>query len=155
MTNGGTTTIEFLFYPNMINIGEKFNVCVTVVSTKQIECTSGINRSVSEPEYITINMPNTGNSPNTGSTRGINWGAICKSFDNLIVEPCETLTTPDGYTLTSVGQRVFLVCIGGSGLAAALGHSELIAPLGSAARCGGSSSTDNGLGNLLQSLIAK
>lgn len=107
--SGGTTTVQFLFYPNQIDVGEKFNVCVTVVSTKQIECTSGINRSASEPEYVSINMPITGNTPNTGNTQGINWGAIYRSFDSLIVEPCNTLTTPDGYTLTSEGQRVFLV----------------------------------------------
>jgi hypothetical protein len=31
--------------------------------------------------------------------------------DERIIEPCETLTSPDGYTLTPEGQRV-LKCIG-------------------------------------------
>ena len=81
----------------------------------------------SEPECVSINMPNTGNMPNsgnTGETRGINWDAICRSFDSLIVEPCETLTSSDGYTLTNEGQRVFLVCIGGSRLAMLINDPE-------------------------------
>jgi hypothetical protein len=44
----------------------------------------------------------------------------------LITEPCETLTTPDGYTLTADGQHV-LECIGGETLATLTGHTELLA----------------------------
>ena len=144
-----TIQTTFLFYPNIISQGERFNVCVTILSTKQIECTTGVNSAASRPEYVDIDMP-------APKSQGINWGAICRSYDALIVEPCETLTTPDGYTLTREGQRVFLVCIGGSALALLLGHPELVQPIGSAARCGGtSSSTDAGLTNLLQGLVQK
>jgi hypothetical protein len=47
----------------------------------------------------------------------INWGAICRNpiVDSFISEPCETLTSPDGFTLNSRGQRV-LVCLGVGGL---------------------------------------
>jgi len=47
----------------------------------------------------------------------INWGAICRNpiVDSFISEPCETLTSPDGFTLNSRGQRV-LVCLGEEGL---------------------------------------
>ena len=36
-------------------------------------------------------------------------------MDAVVAEPCETLTTPDGYTLTQEGQRV-MGCFLGAGL---------------------------------------
>jgi hypothetical protein len=50
-------------------------------------------------------------------TRDINWGEICRNpiVDAVIVEPCNTLTTPDEYTLTKEGERV-LACLVGGGL---------------------------------------
>jgi hypothetical protein len=49
--------------------------------------------------------------------RDINWGEICRNpiVDAVIVEPYNTLTTPDGYTLTKEGERV-LACLVGGGL---------------------------------------
>jgi len=43
----------------------------------------------------------------------INWGQMCRNpiVDPFITEPCNTLTTPDGYTLTSEGKRV-VRCLG-------------------------------------------
>jgi hypothetical protein len=69
----------------------------------------------------------------------INWGAICRNpiVDSFISEPCETLTSPDGFTLTSRGQRV-LVCLGVGGIAAYLDREILasIKSLGPAVGCG-------------------
>jgi hypothetical protein len=55
-------------------------------------------------------------SSSSASTR-INWGEICRNpiVDFAIAEPCRTLTTSDGFTLTAEGQRV-LKCIAGGGL---------------------------------------
>jgi hypothetical protein len=44
----------------------------------------------------------------------------------MITEPCETLTSPDGHTLTPTGQHV-LGCIGGDTLAVLTGQKELLA----------------------------
>jgi hypothetical protein len=46
------------------------------------------------------------------SSSGINWLQICRNpiVDTLVVEPCETLTSPDGYQLTDEGRKV-LVCL--------------------------------------------
>ena len=50
----------------------------------------------------------------SSTSGGINWLAICRipAVDIFLSEPCETLTTPDGYTLTAEGERV-VRCIGG------------------------------------------
>ncbi len=47
----------------------------------------------------------------------INWLDVCKnpSVDAVITEPCPTLTSPDGYTLTPQGQSTFQ-CIAWNGL---------------------------------------
>jgi hypothetical protein len=66
-----------------------------------------------------------------------------ESVDALITEPCETLTTPDGYTLTNEGNRVFLVCIGGGALATLLGLADLVPPLSGVAKCGTTSQSDS------------
>lgn len=49
--------------------------------------------------------------------QGINWLEICNNpiVDFFISESCDSLTSSDGYTLTTEGQRV-LKCIAGGGL---------------------------------------
>jgi hypothetical protein len=49
--------------------------------------------------------------------KGINWLKECKDpvVDAMIKEPCEELTTPDGYNLTSLGEHV-LACLRGDSL---------------------------------------
>jgi hypothetical protein len=56
------------------------------------------------------------------SERRINWLEICRIpvVDALLSEPCETLTTPDGYTLTKEGERVVGCVVGLFGGSAAL-----------------------------------
>jgi|SRR5919112_5912111 hypothetical protein len=46
--------------------------------------------------------------------QGINWLEECKNpvVDAMIKEPCEELTTPDGHTLTPLGEHV-LACLRG------------------------------------------
>ena len=58
----------------------------------------------------------------------INWFDICKHplVDTMITEPCDTLTSPDGHTLTPKGEHV-LGCIGGDTLAVLTGQKELLA----------------------------
>jgi hypothetical protein len=60
--------------------------------------------------------------------RGINWYEICKNpiIDRSIAEPCSTLTTNGGYTLTPEGERV-LACIGGGAAAILAGIPQLLA----------------------------
>jgi hypothetical protein len=58
--------------------------------------------------------------------------------DYVITEPCSTLTTSDGYTLTSEGERV-LRCLAGGALVGILDPVLLIEirELGPAVGCGG------------------
>lgn len=79
-------------------------------------------------------------SGSSGQQQGprINWGAVCKSFQGFIKEPCNTLTTPDGFTLTKEGERV-VACFVGGGLATIfLTPAQLIAAksLAPAVGCG-------------------
>ncbi len=69
----------------------------------------------------------------------VNWYNLCTNpiVDILISEPCSTLTTNGGYTLTPEGERV-LACIGGGALA--LAQPEIMA-LKSLAPCGSNYST--------------
>ncbi len=48
---------------------------------------------------------------------GINWLQLCRNpiVDMAIAEPCESLTTPDGYSLTPQGMRV-VACFLGAGV---------------------------------------
>ena len=57
----------------------------------------------------------------------INWGDLCMNplVDYVITEPCSTLTSPDGYTLTSEGQRV-LMCLAGGALVGILAPDVLV-----------------------------
>ena len=60
------------------------------------------------------------------STRsGINWGELCRNtlVDPLIAEPCNSLTSPDGYQLTQQGNRV-LYCILAGGIGKLVGLSD-------------------------------
>jgi hypothetical protein len=61
-----------------------------------------------------------------GFLRGPNWWQICNDIDNFIIEPCNTLVTPDGYALTFEGVRV-LACFAGTGIA--LLYPELLPAL--------------------------
>lgn len=71
----------------------------------------------------------------------INWYKICINpiVDILITEPCHTLTTNGGYTLTPQGEKV-LACLGGG--AASLAFPEILA-LKSVSGCGSSSSSSS------------
>jgi hypothetical protein len=79
--------------------------------------------------------------------QGVNWLEICKNplVDAFITEPCETLTSPDGYTLTPLGERV-LGCISGGTLAVLIAQPELLAlrnAVGCGPNSGDSSLSDN------------
>lgn len=58
----------------------------------------------------------------------VNWYEICKNpiVDTAIAEPCSTLTTNWGYTLTPEGEHV-LACLSGGALAVVAGQPELLA----------------------------
>jgi hypothetical protein len=70
----------------------------------------------------------------------INWLEICMNplVDYVITEPCSTLTTSDGYTLTPEGERV-LRCLAGGALVGLLAPELLtqIRQLGPAVNCRG------------------
>ena len=106
-------------------------------------------------------------STTTAQKQGINWYKLCTNpiVDILITEPCSTLTTNGGYTLTQEGNRV-LSCLGGGALA--LTQPELMA-LKSLAPCGSNYSTgssyshtnnfannqqDDPIGNILNGLFS-
>ncbi|VFJ12614.1 hypothetical protein [Candidatus Nitrosocosmicus franklandus] len=98
--------------------------------------------------------------------RGVNWYEICKNpiVDMAIAEPCGTLTTNGGHTLTPEGERV-LACIGGGAAAILAGHPELLAlknqvgcgtgsqASSSSAFSGSSSSGNDPIGDLFGSLF--
>ena len=58
-------------------------------------------------------------------TLSINWSKICSSafVDNLVVEPCETLTSPNGTELTNSGRKI-LVCLMLGGLSKSFDISD-------------------------------
>lgn len=94
------------------------------------------------------------------NNNGINWGEICQNplVDALISEPCNILTTNNGYTLTPEGERV-LGCIAGGGIllfidptGATLAAAQA---LGSATGCGNSNSNGINAENLLSGLFGK
>src|SRR4051812_39322693 len=76
--------------------------------------------------------------------KGVNWLEICRNplVDALITEPCETLTSPDGYTLTPQGEHV-LSCIGGGTLSILTGQFKLPI-LNDTAGCGGNNGSSSG-----------
>jgi hypothetical protein len=70
---------------------------------------------------------------------GIDWWSICNSpiVDAVIGEPCSTLVTPDGYGLTSEGERVLFCIVGGAALyAIAPAAGEMARRLGPSGGCG-------------------
>lgn len=78
--------------------------------------------------------------PVSSQQNRINWLEICMNplVDYVITEPCSTLATPDGYTLTPEGERV-LRCLAGGALVGLLAPEMLIEikELGPAVNCGG------------------
>ena len=96
------------------------------------------------PSFVFVEAQSSGSS-------NVNWFEICKNpiVDTLISEPCHTLTTNGGYTLTPEGERV-LACLGGG--AAALAIPEIMA-LKSVSGCGSgsSSSSSNSFSNTFSS----
>jgi hypothetical protein len=95
------------FSPEMVEVGETFRVCVTNLNTgEQSRCISGTNGPEKEPEYVSLTVP--GQSSGVPKQGVINWGEVCRHqlIDPFIREPCHTLTTRDGYTLTPEGIRV-------------------------------------------------
>lgn len=71
----------------------------------------------------------------------VNWYEICKNpiVDMAIAEPCSSLTTNGGYTLTPEGERV-LACIGGGAAAVLAGQPQLLT-LKNQVGCGSSQSS--------------
>src|SRR4029078_11457056 len=82
--------------------------------------------------------------------QGVNWLEICKNplVDAFITKPCENLPSPDGYTLTPLGERV-LGCMSGGTLAVLIAQPELLA-LRNAVGCG-PNSCDSSLSDNIQS----
>ena len=79
----------------------------------------------------------------------INWGELCRMADPLIVEPCNTLTSPDGYTLTEEGNRVFLVCVGLGTATSLIDQLQILTPLIlKIAKCGGSNAQSDDISNV-------
>jgi hypothetical protein len=83
-------------------------------------------------------------------TMGINWGEICRNpiVDAVIVEPCSTLTTNGGYTLTFEGERVVKCIAGGAALLIYDPSGQTLAAaqaLGPAVGCGSTSGALTGL----------
>lgn len=92
------TLAPFIFGDDLIPVGGQFKACATNVATNAFRCTTGTNSPAKVPETIFITVPS-----GSVSVGGINWLDICRIpvVDLLLSEPCETLTTPDGFTLTS------------------------------------------------------
>ena len=91
---------------------------------------------------ISLTNPYSSSSPIQQQQRSINWGQLCRNpiVDLLITEPCHTLTTRDGYTLTSEGERV-IRCLAAGGVLLlydpsgnTLGAAQVLGP---AVGCGG------------------
>jgi hypothetical protein len=147
---------------NMQSVNDAASPQQTVEST----CTSGLWLKNGTCYIIDANPNDTAPIPNDaknfvpGTNNGFNWLNFCKIsiVDSFITEPCNTLTSPDGYTLTTEGQKV-LGCIGGGTLAVLTGHSELV-DLKSLVGCGDNSnffgSSNNNIdliGNIMSDLF--
>jgi hypothetical protein len=79
---------------------------------------------------------------------------ICRAFDLFIVEPCNTLTSHDGYTLTKQGNKV-LACFAGGAVGIASGRFDLLS-LGLSIGCGGSSgSSPTDVASVLAGILGK
>lgn len=104
------------------------------------------------PGVYTLNV-------NVAQQNRINWGAICRNpiVDSFISEPCETLTSPDGFTLTPQGGQV-LRCVGVGAVATLLAPEILasVRSLGPAVGCGstvGVEPSPLGQGNPLDTML--
>jgi hypothetical protein len=95
---------------------------------------SGVNQSVPAQQPF---LPQEQLQPQQNR---INWLEICMDplVDYVITEPCSTLTTADGFTLTPEGQRV-LSCLAVGALVGILDPALLIQirELGPAVGCAG------------------
>ncbi len=104
---------------------------------------------------ININIVSAQSSPPR-----VNWGQLCRNpiVDAAVAEPCETLTTPDGYTSTPEGQRVAKCIAGGGLLLLADPSGQALAgaqALGPAVGCGASTGTTSSANsnNLLTGIL--
>ena len=111
------TVGPFTFGENVIASGGQFKACTTNLANNQYKCVTGTNSPAKVPEYVSITVPS-----GSASVGEINWLDLCRIpvVDGLLSEPCETLTTPDGYILTSEGKRVVGCIVGIIGGSAAL-----------------------------------
>lgn len=87
----------------------------------------------------------------SSGSSNVNWFKICKNpiVDRLITEPCHTLTTNGGYTLTPEGEKV-LACLGGGAVALAIPELMTlkgVSGCGSGSSTGSSSSYSNSFSN--------
>lgn len=125
------------FGPGGVAVGESFTVCITNLANGQQKCKEGFNSPAKQPEYLSIVVPGQTTGVSSANSKGINYLKLCKAFDLFIAEPCNTLTSADGYQLTKEGNRV-AACFAGGAIAIAAGRLDLLA-LGPALNCGGSS----------------
>lgn len=101
-----------LYFGSDVNNDDKFDVgAPTTYVEIDIPC------PIVQQQVPTQQLPSIQQQPTQHS--GINWGAICRALQGHISEPCETLTTSDGYILTQEGKRVVACFLGGALLLAA------------------------------------
>jgi hypothetical protein len=93
--------LEFRFSPGAVQVGESFTVSYQGRELKYV------NGPQSAPEHVYLEASSGGG----GGVILINWGEVCRNpiVDFVIKEPCYTLTTPDGYTLTPWGNTCYNV----------------------------------------------
>jgi hypothetical protein len=111
------------------NSGKSFDIVKEVVISDNLAAPSQSESNLSTYNTKHTQQPSTNPSNiNTQNSPRINWYEICMNpvVDKAISEPCSTLTTNGGYTLTPEGERV-LACIGGGAVAILAGQSELLA----------------------------
>jgi hypothetical protein len=91
---------------------------------------------------LTIGIIPTYFPANAQTANRFNWLQICRHplVDAFIAEPCETLTSPDGYQLTEDGKRVLICLLGGSVAKLYNIPDEEIALLAPIAGCAGAGS---------------
>ena len=74
--------------------------------------TNNYNGTLSNTTSYTYDYFNGTREPSLSKQNLINWGSICRNpiVDSFITEPCYTLTTPDGYTVTPEGESFEMSC---------------------------------------------
>lgn len=139
-------TTNLIYYNHLFgNMTQKTISVVLLVVTISLVFVTGININTVSAQ---------------SSAPRVNWGQLCRNpmVDAVVAEPCETLTTPDGYTLTPDGERV-AKCIAGGGLLLLVDPSgQALAgaqTLGPAVGCGASTGTTSSASsnNLLSGLL--